>query len=74
MQSGRSRYPTGCGIQLWCMAIISSFDRLSRMLLTWVLGIKTAFFPDMKKQSVMVRKLISIRDILMYNGNEWRVI
>jgi hypothetical protein len=31
------------------MAIISYFDRLSRMLLTWVLGAKTPFFPDMKK-------------------------
>jgi len=33
-------------------AIISFFDRLSRMLLTWVLRAKSPFFPDMKKQPV----------------------
>jgi len=37
------------------------------MLPTWVLRAKTAFFPDMKKQSACVRKPLSERNILLYN-------
>jgi len=49
------------------MAIISFFDRLSRMSLNWVSGVKSPFFPDMKKAACEFHKLLSEWDILLYN-------